>query len=203
MDKSKLAWKHCLVAAFFVFVGMMVAPEEASACCDYGSGCHDDCPSFLPVCDPGQDTCHVCIGSSQEVCTNVGLVCGSGRFCIECNGNNDCPGTQLCKNAGTASSECVDCLDDNQCTGNTPICGNNNTCRGCQSDNECFNKNPGDPVCDGGPCVECTSDAHCASGEYCSGNSCQICGCDQWCNLNSLCYDDFTCELECFADSCT
>lgn len=75
-----------------------------------------------------------CPGLPGDNCQN-----GGGQ---QCDSNDDCasePDAPICKTAEGAGV-CVQCLDDTQCTGDTPQCGGDNRCFGCRVDDDCPSK---------------------------------------------------------------
>ncbi len=146
------------------------------------------CAAPNPVCDTAAKKCVVCTATegcnSPQVCD----VAFPGGRCITtgCTKNDDCAGTSatpICdttakkcvactETAGcttgvcdlsVSGGQCVDCLDDNKCSGATPVCDTTaKKCVACNSSKGCtFPK-----VCDttSAPvCVDCLTNASCSA----------------------------------------
>src|SRR3989344_3163887 len=81
-----------------------------------------------------------------------------------CTVNSDCPSGQQCKNPGTASSQCVDCVNNNGCS-------NNNTC----VNNACVARY----ACSGTSCVKTVGGSY--GGSACGGACCPTPSCSGKC----------------------
>jgi hypothetical protein len=166
------------------------------------------------VCDDATGKCVECL-SSTECSGNVPVgdagaakVCDLIRHeCVQCTENeNVCSGdTPVCKTdeANSDRNECVECVNDAQCGGATPVCDEaTNECTArCTTPQECSGEKPvcnttkqlcveclDNTTCTGAnatqcnttsnECVECTNDAPCsASSEVCdtTSNNCVQC----------------------------
>src|SRR5690606_9290936 len=111
----------------------------------------------------GNGTCVACyVDGGTTIGCAAGVSCVGGA-CIECDGDEDCPG-QVCD---LNTNSCEDCWDDGQ-DGSDPGCSNGL-----------------DPVCDEDTrtCVGCRNDADCEDnirGDDCRGNG--QCGCQNGSN---------------------
>ncbi len=76
----------------------------------------DECGSTAPICDAADGECRACA-------TNA-----------ECEAEL---GKPHCVTSGAAQGRCAECLDDDECAGRTPVCGNTGSCRACSADTEC------------------------------------------------------------------
>ena len=147
----------------------------------------------------------------RTVCATVGPSVGQ---CVECAGDGDCknpaksfcvanactgcatPGASgcagrsdgkvLCASTGALAGQCVECLDDGQCTkeAGKGFCVAN-ACTGCATvrASGCAARTDGKTACAStgvfaGQCVECVSDGHCsgdAARSFCVANVCSSC----------------------------
>jgi hypothetical protein len=178
--------------------------------------------------------CKATDGTCRTSCTgdtncDAGYVCDNNGACVEeapigCTDNSECTTpTQYCKN-----SVCVECKNDNHCSGNL-ICEDDNTClTQCSGDTHCSgiyvcntNKNEcvectnnkldncdAGYVCDNnGACVEeapigCTDNSECTTPtQYCKNSVCVECKNDNHCSGNFICEDDNTCLTQCSGDT--
>ncbi len=208
--------------------------SAGSACgggnvCD-GSGtcvqCVDDtqCSGATPRCDTTSNTCVQCLLASDcpsdgNSCTNER--CSGSHMCIYPNRPlaSPCTGESgVCDGSGN----CVQCVDDTQCSGATPRCNTaSNTCVQCTANAHCDDANPctndqcmgntcsnpfvasgsacgGGNVCDGsGNCVQCVDDTQCSGATpYCdtTSNTCVQCLNDTQCFPGQMCKSDNTCD---------
>ncbi|MFO0745028.1 MAG: Ig-like domain-containing protein [Myxococcota bacterium] len=173
--------------------------HQCVPCLDSKSGAQTDdgCTSGEPLCDVGltPDDCVRCVddqdaGHTDTGCTTATPACIDqvlgGRTCVECDGDADCPGGTC----DEASHTCVICLDtapgaarDEGCTSVEPICRLSLTPDDCVScvddagpravDTGCSGAKP---VCDetiptDTVCVECLTNANCATGLVCDPGS--------------------------------
>jgi hypothetical protein len=82
----------------------------------------------------------LCTDPARPYCDEAGEY-GPRHACISdptgCSASADCPAPQVCDVGGT--NTCVACTaqEDAACTGATPVCGNDKTCRGCRAHAEC------------------------------------------------------------------
>lgn len=145
---------------------------ESGACnvstgsCGTGCAIDEDCAAVpgLPACDAVDGVCVECL--TEDHCDS-GVCDTAAEACVECTDDTHCSGG-VCD---LTANSCVECLGDDDCDG---LCDPTiNRCySACTDDADCVN--PAVPVCDGGACVECLVDAHCADGELCDAltNSC-------------------------------
>lgn len=130
--------------------------------------------SLLTWCS--NNTCYHCVIDAH--CSNMGegAICVNQTACGTCNQSKGCPISQVCKNPGTTSSSCVECLTHDDCTNpNNAFCSNN-SCGGCSNDDQCLMKFGAEtPMCNGGLCVECIDSNDCNDpGMECSSGTCQL-----------------------------
>src|SRR3989344_5691758 len=94
-----------------------------------------------------------------------------------CTVNSDCPSGQQCKNPGTASSQCVDCINNNGCS-------NNNTC----VNNACVARY----ACSGTSCVKTVGGSY--GGSTCGGACCPTPSCSGKCGtVTNACGNSASC----------
>ena len=94
-----------------------------------------------------------------------------------CTVNSDCPSGQQCKNPGTASSQCVDCVNNNGCS-------NNNTC----VNNACVARY----ACSGTSCVKTVGGSY--GGSTCGGACCPTPSCSGKCGtVTNACGNSASC----------
>lgn len=174
--------------------------DEAAACVSPASICvfqddaplcvecrnDDDCSAPTGVCIATR--CEVCDLVSNDGCSSATPFCvaanaavdddssGEGtnasdagaaaaRSCVECRNNDDCGGdTPLCD-----EGSCVQCVLDTDCTSpDAPRCDTAaNTCTGCNAPGQCsrFGETPACNAADG-TCVECTAAERDACDEF-------------------------------------
>ena len=174
-----------------------------------------DCPSKTAAkCSEG--VCVACTDSSQCSRFSATPLCNSTKGkCVECNNNSECPygdkadcfdsinqcgpctkqyqchkfpSAKVCRNPGTASAICVQCVADSNCTSAAASqCSESNTCIPCASSTHCAHltskpicKNPGAA----GTCVQCLVHSDCPStaAAQCSGNTCVPCTSNSHCS---------------------
>ncbi|MDH5674368.1 MAG: DUF3344 domain-containing protein [Myxococcales bacterium] len=145
------------------------------------------------ICDTaGDKTCVQCTAENSTACSSAGAgtacldsgSCGctgdadcggnqSGRVCdssvsrctVGCRGEggNGCPATLVCTSSSSEIGQCVACLDDADCGGDTPRCDTSSElCVQCLDASDCGSDAP---VCSQGACVGCSSDADCGDAE--------------------------------------
>lgn len=137
--------------------GAVCVPTSKDECTVCGEACIND---SKPNC--GARVCECRAGTGQG-CASDQICMGSGASarCVECTSREQCPEREQC-----VDNKCVQCTrgsneqssaDDVGCSGNTPICGANNTCVPCSaSPNNC----PNGQTCVGGiGCVGCSPTA--------------------------------------------
>jgi hypothetical protein len=79
-----------------------------------------DCAAATPICDNGQ--CRACAAGDDSACSMRSS------------------STPRCATAGAKAGQCVACTPVTQgsdCSGTTPVCASDNTCRGCAANGEC------------------------------------------------------------------
>ncbi len=177
--------------------GELICTDTASGrdrCDDSGQWTADDCAASAPIClmgaclecapdataectgDPGTPDRRICDGGewADADCSAPDPVCSDGE-CVACVG-----GAVRCQ-AGTLQTcdggnwsdgaACTACSTDAQCSGNTPICGEDLWCVAC-SVGSC----PMGLLCSTqGACVECIQPSDCSgisAGSACIGGSC-------------------------------
>ena len=112
---------------------------------DYGAGGAYACPAGAPLCNPGTDSCEICLSNAQ--C--AGQVCDTERgACAACTSTTQCA-DQVCD---TRTGMCAACDGD----------------FGTAAASACA---PGAPYCVGGSCetTRCAADAECGAGQWCDG----------------------------------
>jgi hypothetical protein len=75
-----------------------------------------------------------------------------------------------------SSGRCVQCLQHQDCTTETPICNGDFACGPCTMDDQCKTRDSAKPACGGGKCVECTKNEQCGDPKK------PMCGDDQLCH---------------------
>jgi MYXO-CTERM domain-containing protein len=137
--------------------------------CVTDAECDSSQNTATPICTKSGadvDTCVAC--STNSDCASAGLapVCAtSGGFlgqCVTCVTNSDCasnPTGPVCL-AEAATSACVQCGSDANCSGATPVCDTtSHTCGPCQLDSDCSGATPAcqtsGPLA--GRCTQCSS----------------------------------------------
>jgi hypothetical protein len=147
-----------------------------------------DCGGATPICT-GNGSCGVCdtvdsegcnAGSRNPVCRggNGGIDCQRCQNDGQCDAVDGAPGGQCITGGGNRGAcEACDTADNAGCDGDTPICGNNFTCRGCARDGECAGG-----FCDdaSGRCIECRNSGDCGD-EVCTDGACRDCVFDVQC----------------------
>lgn len=148
------------------------------------------CVGNEPVCNTTNNTCVACNGDFGSAATfkcpssdNPACVAGS---CVQCSGTNvtRCPtNLPVCD---TATSQCVQCNQNADCTGANGICNTvSHTCTaGCSDDSNCVAPN-GKCKLPGNICVECLSDAQCGGTKpkcNLTTNQCVACTSDAQCS---------------------
>ena len=186
--------------------GACCAPSKAcgNVCsCPSGQRCNKDrkvCVECLS--DSDCDAKHICKDNQcQEVdctqnsdCPTITPICNTERYecescptdkhwnestssCVECANNDHCSGGQVCN---TASNTCVECTDNDDCSGGK-VCNAENTCA-CP-EGEHWN---------GTSCVECANNDHCSGGKVCNteNNTC-VCPAEKpnWNDSTSSCVE--------------
>ena len=166
--------------------------------------CITPCPPKCAVCKDG--LCYCDAAGTKPAKDNNPANCDK-----ECYDNNDCAKGDCCggsccsasapkclvstSNCGTSQNcvgggssttyKCVQCLTNNDCSGDTPYCVNN-VCVQCKEDANC----PGDQVCQNGKCVtpsqtctaRCPNDTRCCEDGFCNEyGMCQECPADSNC----------------------
>ncbi len=99
-------------------------------------------------------------GASGGFGGSVGGSGGSaGASCSPACGGN----APICK---PATLTCVECLENTDCSNNSPVCKNQSTCVDCLGDGDCGGSTP---HCDTqhDNCVQCLSNSNCQSSELC------------------------------------
>lgn len=178
-------------------------PDAANPCNGEGICSEGQCETTGNPC--GEQTCiPLAVAVSQPaiqqipptdyICVDVecdnDTQCNDGNFC---NGEETCdngtctaPGdpcagdnsTPVCDEIGNS---CVECLVDDNCTGETPYCLDN-MCVGCRDDDDdCREGDNNTPYCDGESlsCVECLVSADCENdNETCRQGVCGVAECE-------------------------
>ena len=125
-----------------------------------GSAIDDGCNAVEFVCDDG--TCRRC---------KPELADADGKS-LECSGTAYC--YALSNETGPA---CHECKSDAHCSGVTPTCSTVTGSCICSISasglDSCAANSGNEKHCNGVACVQCTTSAHCASGQTCTGGVCQ------------------------------
>ncbi len=139
--------------------------------CDEGSGqcfCQEGLHRCGQSCVANDEIAHC--GDRCSPCptaANGQAVCDDSQCDIQCN-----PGLVRCREGDCAFGQaCVECLNDNNCSQELPVC-DGGSCTVCSSDADCTRFNNA-RVCENGACVECVP------GE----NQCGVTSCDPSTNL--------------------
>lgn len=146
-----------------------------------------DCTAAGPAhtgaqCNPATGRCVQCVSGAD--CANPTPVCNAAGTCVACA--NDLGGaTPACWNPNApacVAGSCRQCSATNAslCSGTLPACNTTtNTCTACVNDRG--GATPAcplasQPLCSGGLCVQCTSNANCSGPTpVCAGGTCVAC----------------------------
>ena len=152
--------------------GACVATKNSCDACQFDGDCGAGLRCYNNFCVPecGDAQCPIngtCtdIGEGVRACAwNSSGPCCLGEGCATAGPCDACGGsTPFCKD----DAICVECLDDTNCSGNTPKCENNQ----CIPDNaECSGQTPYYNVAKD-ECCECLDSTHC-SGNACDPTTC-------------------------------
>ena len=187
-------------------------PDFGSPICVAGD-CEIDCDDGFDECDglciDFDSDPSFCGGCDDELACDNDEVCDDGSCTVECDEDrSNCDGNCVDLNhhpqhCGTCDSpcdaatpicadgDCIECGDHSDCSGELPLCSDedecvecNDTadCGDCQSciGNECVdNCDEATPQCIEDQCVECTTADHCGTDESCVDNECV---CDDPCD---------------------
>mgnify|MGYP001015669730 CR=1 FL=1 len=119
-----------------------------------------DCGPAAPKCNPTSHTCVACLGNTD--CTAKNAAVCSSNTCVPCTGVGDChfnPENQCLTTVVPA--KCVQCRDDNDCSGTTPKCKPaTNTCVTCLDSTHCTSKTAA-KCSASNTCVPCTVAGDC------------------------------------------
>lgn len=120
--------------------------------------------------------------------TTTGTTTTTGK----CKSGADCPSGKVCN---LSDNTCVQCTQDAQCSGTTPVCHNNTCVAGCLSDADCSGVNPRCLVA-AKTCVACVSNGDCPSGQQCNGSTNTCVGCIQNadCPSGQVCSSGVCCD---------
>ena len=140
--------------------------------------------------------CNGCFGGATDSTTDDPYRCEAGSFCdggyektvnSSCDlvGNQNCSlsiPVNYCYTFNPTAARCVECRNNNDCSGATPECHTAyafNFCAECNADDsDCSGSTPycGHPydLALRGTCVACRLDSHCSSGELCIGGQCVL-----------------------------
>jgi hypothetical protein len=111
------------------------------------------------VCDTHDDQCGFDTGVGPCTAADASSVCRSGR----------------CATTGASSGTCVDCTDDGQCSGDTPVCQRSTgKCVECTSSSACSGQTP---ICDleRSTCVKCNGDKGSSASNPCVTDAAPFC----------------------------
>lgn len=192
---------------------------DDEACLDCECLDNFECLDPTPICGPTH-VCIQCDDSDNFGCSGKKPWCLGGpsfpeNKCVECRGHTDCDDDSFpaCEN-----NECVTCsiVDNNGCGVDAPLCvqdnGGNNHCVQCIDAEDCGGDTP---ICEDSVCIPCStrmaesgddgcSDEaapRCLAGDSPTENSCVECleggDCDA---ERPLCTDDNTC-VECLTSA--
>ncbi|HEY3452794.1 MAG TPA: hypothetical protein VGK67_41000 [Myxococcales bacterium] len=172
-------------------------PVDASHCGPVGGACVGACTGGTSICSGG--ACVACVTNAECAGSAVGKICRYGT-CVGCASNSDCSGTKPLCNSG--QWQCIACTGSASCGGQ--VCNANGscsaTCNGCLQNGICYPVDASHcgpvggacvgacgsaaPVCSGGACVQCVTNAECAGSAV--GNICRY-GVCVGCASNSDC----------------
>jgi Cys-rich repeat protein len=161
-----------------------------------------DCGGNRPYCDTALGRCIECVGNSNcgggEVCDSV-----SGSCRATCSTSGDCgQNTPYCAPRGV----CVHCVGDGNCSGGQPYCDTTvDRCVECLTSANCSGNQPY-CIYPQGSCRECLGNADCGSGQVCNNDyECVSGGCtsDTQCGGDTpYCNTASTLCVECLTNTC-
>jgi len=111
------------------------------------------------VCDTHDDECGFASGVGPCTTANAGSVCRSGH----------------CGSSGAKKGVCVNCAEDANCSGDTPICNQTSgSCVECTSSEQCSGTRP---ICDleHSACVKCNGDKGSTASNPCATDAAPLC----------------------------
>jgi Cys-rich repeat protein len=125
----------------------VAAPLSCAVILSWGCGSSGDADGSSPSTGPDGQPAVPCSGSGE--CAPPNPYCGVVGICVECLGDANCDGGEVCSPAGI----CSECTSDADCGGDNPYCSVSE-----------------------GECVECVTDANCGTGEACDTlrNRCEL-----------------------------
>ena len=175
-------------------------------CSDYGTClpfCTNDNDCALtdrPYCHQESNTCTVCRDdvdcSGDEICYSRDNGTEPGR-CVECTSDSMCLNGFVCNQR---TNTCSTCSNNTDCPIESPICSDSRgTCIQC--DDNSGNCPTMAPICHGGVCRACVTDADCPNLMHCSPeHQCEMCLEDSHCaeifgkSIKPFCnIDSYTC----------
>ncbi|MDC0741198.1 hypothetical protein [Polyangium mundeleinium] len=121
-------------------------------------------------------------------------VCNGSGACVECVEDNHCSGNDVC-----SGNTCVECATDADCTDG--VC-NGGTCVACVADNDCMGTNP--TCLPDNTCISCSDGVKNGdeTGIDCGGAKCAKCDAAA-CAANAECESNFCVDGVCCATACT
>lgn len=142
-----------------------------------------------PVCNTTTSECAPCTSSAQCAGHPSGSQCSALGRCVQCTTGSNCGGgTPFCD---LSTNVCVQCQDNAQCrvAGQSPVCSGG-SCSACGSNADCTS-HPDGPYCNtsSGKCVRCVDNTQCttAAAPYCNPATrvCEGCTSDAACATNA------------------
>ncbi len=183
--------------------GLFIDPDAGGDASGGPCETSDECPSAMPVCDPGARACVECLLDGH---CDAGSSCQS-RQCVEdttCESSLDCDSGSRTPICDTVGGKCVECVIANDCDGTADCVSNRcEPFTACTSSLDCDSAQVCDTILE--RCVECASSDDCTGDDVCIANRCvEITPCvsDKDCTpLSKLCDKSLGYCVSCMASS--